>query len=155
MHSRYFDPFLKLFQSDNLEISACAIIDGDQSEVEESDSETTAIENAKGLEVKGRVEVFSGTNTLEVDIFPTSDINPDYLKACFLNLGHSTSYNNLMSSERKNWKSELIKRVDGTVKKGRFAQELALLIDENFVVPEYINKALCFISQQKGIKFPC
>lgn len=155
VHSRYFDPFLKLFQSDNLEISACAIIDGDQSEVEESDSETTAIENAKGLEVKGRVEVFSGTNTLEVDIFPTSDINPDYLKACFLNLGHSTSYNNLMSSERENWKSELIKRVDGTVKKGRFAQELALLIDENFVVPEYINKALCFISQQKGIKFPC
>ena len=45
--------------------------------------------------------------------------------------------------------------VDGTIKKGRFAQELAMLIDKDFEVPEYIQEAICFILKLKGIAFPC
>lgn len=154
IHSRYFDPFLKLFQKNNLEIVACAIIDGDIKEFND-DEMTTAVENAKKMEVKNRVEVFDGTETLEVDIFPDNSKNIDYLKTCFTNLGHEKSFENLLKSEPANWSVELIKRIDGTVKKGRFAQELSLHIDKNFEVPENIVKALKFIANQKGINFTC
>jgi putative ATP-dependent endonuclease of OLD family len=44
-----------------------------------------------------------------------------------------------------------LKRVDGTVKKGRFAQELALNIDKDFEIPDYIKNALEFILKQNNI----
>ena len=151
IHSRYFDPFLKLFQPNKLELSVCAIIDGDSKEHEDDES-TTAVDNARKLEVKNRIAVFEGIETLEVDLFPSNQTNADYLKLCFENLGHSKSYNNLMDIE-DDWPNELLKRVDGTVKKGRFAQELALNIDENFEIPEYIKNALIFIFEQNNIAF--
>ena len=151
IHSRYFDPFLKLFQPNKLELTACAIIDGDSKEHEDDES-TTAVANAKSFEVENRVLVFEGTNTLEVDLFSSSTINIEYLKGCFTNLGHTKSHENLMASE-DNWSEELLKRIDGTVKKGRFAQELAILIDKDFIVPNYIKDALEFIFNQNKIAF--
>jgi len=151
IHSRYFDPFLKLFQPNKLELLACAIIDGDSKEHEDDES-TTAVDNAKKLKVENRVEVFEGTETLEVDLFPTTEINKKYLKLCFKNLGHTKSFEKLIATEG-NWSAELLKRVDGTVKKGRFAQELALNIDKNFQVPSYIKEALEFIFTQNNIPF--
>lgn len=124
IHSRFFDPFLKLFQTGKLEITACAIIDGDSKEHEDDES-TTAVNNAKLLEVVDRVVVFEGVETLEVDLFPDNSINNNYLKSCFENLGHTKSFTNLMTSTDE-WSVELLKRVDGTIKKGRFAQELGL-----------------------------
>jgi len=143
IYSRYFDPFLKMFQKGKLEIVACAIIDGDSKEHSDDDS-TTAVVNARNLEVADRVLVFEGRETLEVDIFPNKSVNSEYLKSCFVNLGHKVSHANLMKSTDP-WSSELLKRIDGTIKKGRFAQELALNIDENFTIPEYIKKALEFV----------
>jgi putative ATP-dependent endonuclease of OLD family len=151
IHSRYFDPFLKMFIDGNLELTCCAIIDGDAKEHKEGDS-TTAVENAKGFEVEGRIRVFVGTETLETDLFPSKSINNSYLKDCFKNLNHKVSFSNLMATE-ENWKEELIKRIDGTVKKGRFAQELSLLIDNDFVVPEYITEALEFVFQTNNINY--
>ncbi len=151
IHSRYFDPFLKLLQPNKLELTACAIIDGDSKEHEDDES-TTAVANAKTLEVKDRVHVFEGIETLEVDLFPDNEVNKEYLKLCFENLGHSKSYENLMATE-DDWSDELLKRVDGTVKKGRFAQELAMNIDEGFEVPDYIKKALEFIFKKNKIAF--
>lgn len=149
IHSRYFDPFLKLFQPNKLELTACAIIDGDSKEHEDDES-TTAVANAKILEVINRVQVFEGTETLEVDLFPNSTVNKEYLKLCFENLGHTQSYENLIAIEN-DWSVELLKRVDGTVKKGRFAQELALNIDKDFEIPDYIKNALEFILKQNNI----
>ncbi|HTO14967.1 MAG TPA: AAA family ATPase [Edaphocola sp.] len=149
IHSRYFDPFLKLFQPNKLELTACAIIDGDSKEHEDDES-TTAVANAKILEVINRVQVFEGTETLEVDLFPNSTVNKEYLKLCFENLGHTQSYENLIATEN-DWSVELLKRVDGTVKKGRFAQELALNIDKDFEIPDYIKNALEFILKQNNI----
>ena len=149
IHSRYFDPFLKLFQPNKLELSACAIIDGDSKEHEDDES-TTAVANAKILEVINRVQVFEGAETLEVDLFPNSTVNKEYLKLCFKNLGHTQSYENLIATEN-DWSVELLKRVDGTVKKGRFAQELALNIDKDFEIPDYIKNALEFILKQNNI----
>ncbi|MCK5117544.1 MAG: AAA family ATPase [Candidatus Aegiribacteria sp.] len=149
IYSRYFDPFLKMFQNGKLEIAACAIIDGDSKEHSDDDS-TTAVVNARNLEVAGRVIVFEGTETLEVDIFPNKSINSEYLKSCFINLGHTKSHANLMKSTDP-WSSELLKRIDGTIKKGRFAQELALNIDENFTIPEYIKQALEFIFKAANV----
>ncbi len=149
IHSRYFDPFLKLFQKGKLEIPACAIIDGDSKEHENDDS-TTAVKNAKLLEVTERVLVFEGCVTLEVDLFPNSTVNNSYLSECFINLGHKTSFSNLMANT-EDWPCELLKRVDGTIKKGRFAQELAINMDSNFVVPKYIKDALKFIFKKNGI----
>jgi putative ATP-dependent endonuclease of OLD family len=151
IHSRYFDPFLKLFQPDKLELTACAIIDGDSKEHEDDES-TTAVANAKSFEVENRVLVFEGTDTLEVDLFSSKTINIEYLKSCFINLGHTKSHENLMAT-KDNWSEELLKRVDGTVKKGRFAQELAILIDKDFIVPIYIKEALEFILNQNHIAF--
>jgi len=151
IHSRYFDPFLKLFQPSKLELTACAIIDGDSKEHEDDES-TTAVANAKSLEVSNRILVFEGTETLEVDLFPSSAVNVEYLKLCFENLGHTKSYDNLLTAE-DDWSTELLKRVDGTVKKGRFAQELAINIDEKFVIPSYIKDALEFIFKQNKIAF--
>lgn len=153
IHSRYFDPFLKLFQQQNLEITACAIIDGDIKEIDDDEEMTTAVENAKALEVKDRVEVFEGTETLEADLFPNNLKNIDYLGTCFTNLGHEKSFSNLLKIDKDDWAEELLKRIDGTVKKGRFAQELSVHIDKNFEVPEYIENALKFIANQKGINF--
>lgn len=150
IHSRYFDPFLKLFQDGKLEITACAIIDGDNKEVDEDDDSTTSVKNAKLLEVKDRVEVFEGTETLEIDLFPDNKTNNEYLKNCFENLGHKKSFDNLMKSNGK-WTEELLKRVDGTIKKGRFAQELAVIMDEKFKFPEYIMNALLFVFSKNGI----
>ena len=152
IHSRFFDPFLKLFQTGKLEITACAIIDGDSKEHEDDES-TTAVNNAKILEVVDRVLVFEGVETLEVDLFPDNSINNNYLKSCFENLGHTKSFTNLMTSTDE-WSVELLKRVDGTIKKGRFAQELALNIDGNFVIPKYIKDALEFIFRKNNIAVP-
>lgn len=151
IYSRYFDPFLKLFQPNKLELTACAIIDGDIKE-HGSDDSTTAVANAKALEVNNRVCVFEGTETLEVDLFPNNSVNQEYLKQCFKNLGHSKSYENLVATEA-DWSVELLKRVDGTLKKGRFAQELALNIDESFKIPDYLKKALEFILEKNKISF--
>ena len=46
--------------------------------------------------------------TLEIDLFPSSDINTEYLKECFKNLGHSKSYDNLIEKTTENpelWES--------------------------------------------------
>ncbi len=151
IHSRYFDPFLKIVQANNLEIPTVAIIDGDSAELKEEESETTAIANAKKLEVVDRVVVMSGTKTLEIDLFPNSATNNSYLKTCFENLNHKKSFENLTKA-KGDWADELISRIDGTVMKGRFAQELSLLIDKDFKVPEYIEKAIKHIAKCKNIE---
>jgi len=151
IHSRYFDPYLKIVQDNNLEIPAVAIIDGDSDELEEEDEATSAVKNAKKLEVADRVIVSSGNKTLETDLFPNNSINIAYLENCFDNLGHSKSFENLIATT-ENWDIELIKRIDQSIKKGRFAQELSLLIDENFIVPKYIEDALLHIAKCKNIK---
>ena len=71
---------------------------------------------------------------------------------CFENLGHTKSYGNLIATN-DNWSDELLKRVDGTVKKGRFAQELAMNIDKDFIIPDYIKEALEFVFKQNEIAF--
>jgi len=149
IYSRFFDPFLKLFQKGKLELTVCAIIDGDSKE-HKDDASTTAVSNARKLEIVDRVQVFEGKETLEIDLFSTKLINNSFLKTCFENLGHSTSYTNLEDSTG-NWSDELIKRIDGTVKKGRFAQELAMNIDKDFVVPKYLADALEFIFKKNKI----
>lgn len=156
IHCRYFDPFLKLLQENGFEIPASVIIDGDESEIGEGETETAAVRNAKALEVQDRIKVFSGISTLETDLFPDDEINETYLKKCFQNLSHIESYNNLIHAVRvdsEDWKKELIKRIDGTVSKGRFAQELSLNIDNDFVVPEYIKDAIKFVCKTRGISF--
>ena len=143
-----------MVQDNNLEIPTVAIIDGDTDELEDGEDNTTAVENAKKLEVAERVLVSPGTKTLEVDLFPSQDVNESYLKSCFVNLGHETSYNNLIKATKDSpelWEMELIKRIDQTIKKGRFAQELSLLIDEDFFVPEYIKNAIIHIADCKEI----
>ena len=155
IHSRYFDPYLKIVQDGNLEIPAVAIIDGDSDELGDEDEATSAVENAKKLQVADRVFVLPGNKTLEIDLFPDSTCNNSYLKTCFDNLGHSQSFNNLtaaMATTTEMWNDELIKRVDGTIKKGRFAQELSSLIDENFIVPAYIENAILHIAKCKNIE---
>lgn len=154
IHSRFFDPYLKIVQDNNLVIPTVAIIDGDSDELEEDEVNTTAVENAKKLEVTERVLVSSGNKTLEIDLFPDVGVNETYLKNCFINLGHETSYNNLIESIKNSpelWEEELIKRIDKTIKKGRFAQELSLLIDKNFIVPKYIKDAIIHIAKCKEI----
>lgn len=154
IHSRYFDPYLKIVQNNNLEIPTVAIIDGDEDELEDEGETTTAIENAKALEVVDRVFVSSGTKTLEIDLFPNAHTNITYLKGCFENLGHKKSYENLIIATKDNpelWEAELIKRIENTVMKGRFAQELSLLIDEDFIVPSYIKEAITHIAKCKNI----
>jgi putative ATP-dependent endonuclease of OLD family len=154
IHSRYFDPFLKLVQNNNLEIPAVALIDGDISELEDGELATTSVENAMKLQVTNRVFVSVGSHTLEVDLFPNSTTNNSYLKTCFKNLGHENSFNNLIKITKDNpalWPEELIKRIDKTVKKGRFAQELSILIDTDFIVPTYINLAITHIAKLKTL----
>lgn len=154
IHSRHFQPYLKLVQENNLEIPVSAIIDGDEGELEDEEEATSAVKQAKALEVDKRVLVSQGQNTLEIDLFPDSTTNASYLKDCFVNLGHEQSYNNLVRNTKDNpelWKYELIKRIDKTAKKGRFAQELSLLIDEDFNVPGYIDLAITHITNCKGI----
>lgn len=164
IHSRYFDPYLKIAQDGNLEIPVVAIIDGDSDEIEDDEISTTAVSNAKSLEVKERVLVSNGNKTLEIDLFPSPTINADYLKESFKNLGHPKSYNNLIEKTRANpelWESELIKRIDNTIKKGRFAQELSILIEGGellygeFIVPDYIKKAIEHIANCKKIPIKC
>lgn len=154
IHSRYFDPFLKLFQNKKLEIVVCAIIDGDKKEIKETEEYTTAVENAKSFEVENRIEVFSGNETLEIDLFPDYETNTAILKTCFENLEHTRSYENLVeavTTEPENWANELITRIDGTIKKGRFAQELSLQIDKDFEIPSYLQKAIKFIFKHNNI----
>lgn len=152
IHCRYFDPFLKLMQTDGFEIPTSVIIDGDQSELSEGQTETTSVTNARALEIEGRIKVFSGTYTLEIDLFPDNSTNTLYLATCFLNLGHYTSYSNLLSDTRP-WADSLIKRIDGTITKGRFSQELSLNIDDQFIVPQYIREAIQFVVEARGIPF--
>jgi putative ATP-dependent endonuclease of the OLD family len=157
IHCRYFDPYLKIVQDDNLEIPTVAIIDGDSGELDEDETTTTAIENARSLEIKDRVIVSSGKTTLEIDLFPNNITNKSYLKNCFDNLNHSKSYSNLITATSINpqsWEDELIKRIDKTVTKGRFAQELSLLIDKDFLVPNYIKTAILHIAKCKNIILP-
>lgn len=154
IHSRYFDPFLKLFQNDKLEIVVCAIIDGDKKEIKETEKYTTAVENAKSFEVDDRVKVFSGNETLEIDLFPNYKTNTAILKTCFENLEHTKSYENLIktvTTNPDNWANELISRIDGTIKKGRFAQELSLQIDKDFEIPSYLKNAIEFIFKHNNI----
>jgi len=155
VHSRYFDPFLKLLQDNGFEIPASVIIDGDENEIAQGQTETTAVGNARALEVDGRVKVFAGISTLETDLFPNNVTNKNILRSCFQNLGHERSYTNLINNvvSDDEWKKELIKRIDGTVSKGRFAQELSLLIDENFIVSNYIRDAIQFTVEARGIVF--
>lgn len=155
IHSRYFDPFLELFQKNKLEITVCAIIDGDKKEIKETDEYTTAVENAKKYKVENRVEIFNGNETLEVDLFPDYETNKSILKTCFENLGHTKSYENLVKTVTdapENWSEELISRIDGTIKKGRFAQELSLHIDKDFKIPSYLKDAIEFIFKHNNIK---
>lgn len=154
IHCRYFDPYLKLVNTSNLEIPAVALIDGDSDELDNEEDVTTAIANAKKLEVLDRVIVSSGTKTLEIDLFPSIAVNSEYLKSCFINLGHHKSYNNLIEATKdspENWPAELIRRIDNTLTKGRFAQELSVLIDNNFKVPAYIDAAFKHIKKCKNI----
>jgi putative ATP-dependent endonuclease of OLD family len=158
IHSRYFDPFLKVVQNSNFEIPVAVIIDGDFDEIRDEAEYTKAVENARLLEVDKRVSVFNGRNTLEIDLFPQIDINSAYLKKCFIRLGHKVSLRKLIainSSNAKNWGKELIKRIEGVTGKGRFAQELSLLIDSKFVVPDYISDAIRFIAKAKNIRTKC
>ena len=151
IYGRHFYTFLKIFKDNHLEIPAVVIIDGDKKEVEKEDGKTTFVSKAESLEVDDRVAVFSGEETLEKDLFPYGK-NSDYLEECFKNLGHSISYDNLMeASNEDNWEEEVIKRVDGTIKKGRFAQQLAIEIDEDFNIPSYIGDAIGFMIEAKGI----
>ena len=154
IHSRYFDPFLKLFQNEKLEIVVCAIIDGDKKEIKESEEYTTAVTNAKSYEIEDRIKVFSGNETLEIDLFPSIEKNTAILKTCFENLEHTKSYENFVEAvteKPENWSKELIKRIDGTIKKGRFAQELSLQIDSDFEMPNYLQDAIDFIFKQNNI----
>jgi len=155
IHSRYFDPYLKIVQDTKLEIPTAAIIDGDSAELKDEDETTTTVENARKLEVANRVVVFSGNDTLEIDLFPDPITNNSYLKSSFENLNHKQSFANLIKETKDNddnWGRELISRIDQTVMKGRFAQELSLLIDENFEVPSYIQDAILHIAKCKNIK---
>ncbi|MEO8949925.1 MAG: AAA family ATPase [Mucilaginibacter sp.] len=155
IHCRYFDPYLKLVQNDNLEIPAVVIIDGDSDEWAEEDSTTTSVANAQALQVTDRVLVCPGTKTLEIDLFPNPTTNASYLKDCFTNLGHVKSYNNLLAAvvdDESLWAEELIKRIDNTVMKGRFAQELSLLVDEWFEIPQYLSDAINHIKKAKKIR---
>lgn len=154
IHSRFFDPYLKLVQDNNLEIPVAVLIDGDNDELEDDEDTTTAVANAQLLEVFDRVIVSPGTKTLEIDLFPNASTNSSYLKDCFVNLGHESSYNKLITATISNpelWEKELIKRIDKTVMKGRFAQELSLLIDSDFTVPNYIKIAITHIAAAKEI----
>ncbi|NAY91383.1 AAA family ATPase [Muricauda sp. JGD-17] len=155
IHSRFFEPYLKLVQNNNLEIPVSVLIDGDKDELDDGEEATTAVKNAVKLAVENRVIVSPGVKTLEIDLFPTAYVNNSYLKASFVNLGHEKSYDNLVLATKENpelWESELLKRIDNTVMKGRFAQELSLLIDKDFVVPEYIDKAISHITTYKKIE---
>lgn len=154
IHSRYFDPYLKLVQDGSLEIPVVAIIDGDCDEWGDDSLATTSVVNANVLQVDNRVLVCAGTHTLEIDLFPNPITNASYLKECFENLGHSQSYANLLSAVADNedlWREELIKRIDKTIMKGRFAQELSLLIDEWFLIPQYLMDAIVHIKTAKQI----
>lgn len=147
IHSRGFSPYLKLVQNEGLSIPVCVIMDGDSNEVEEGE-ETAFVSNAKALEVEGRVKVFSNEITLETELFPDSTTNNSYLSTVFNELGHTQSHQNLTNTvgiQDFDWSQELLKRIDKTVLKGRFAQELSLHIDSNFIVPEYINEAIVYI----------
>lgn len=154
IHCRYFDPYLKLVQNGNLEIPAIAIIDGDCGELEDGDEATAAVANAQALIVDERVGVFNGVDTLELDLFPDPVVNNRYLQACFVNLGHEQSFKNLVAATAaapETWKDELIKRINQTCTKGRFAQELSTLIDSEFLVPEYLANAIKYIADCKSI----
>lgn len=152
IYSRYFDPYLKLVQENSFEIPVAAIIDGDKDELNDDEESTTAVENAKKYEIEDRVLITQGTKTLEIDLFPSIAVNGTYLNKCFKNLGHEKSYDNLVTASKNKpelWESELIKRIDNTVTKGRFAQELSLLIDKDFVVPDYITEAITHVMKRK------
>lgn len=154
IHCRYFDPYLKLVQDGNLEIPVVAVIDGDCDEWNDEISATSAVVNAQALQVADRVLICAGTRTLEVDLFPDPITNASYLKECFLNLGHGQSYVNLLKAveiDTELWPEELIKRIDKTVMKGRFAQELSLLIDACFEIPKYLGDAFDHIKKAKRI----
>jgi putative ATP-dependent endonuclease of the OLD family len=156
IHSRYFEPYLKILQDGSLEIPAVAIIDGDIDELEGDEEITPFVEIAKKYEIPGRVIVSPGTHTLETDLFPSSSINNAYLEKVFDELGHSKSYLNLMELDKKDsskWNENLISRIDSTVLKGRFAQELAIHIDDKFIVPTYISKALTHIFTSRRILY--
>ena len=45
-----------------------------------------------------------------------------------------------------------MKRIESTIGKGRFAQELSSLIDSGFVVPGFIRDAIEFIAENRGIR---
>ncbi len=155
IHCRYFEPFMKLLQVNGFEIPASIIIDGDSAEIAEGENETTAVQNARVLEIENRVNVYSGTHTLEIDLFPDVNTNGTYLQNCFVNLGHERSYNNLIQANNngESWGDGLITRIDNTVSKGRFSQELSLNIDENFNIPVYLENAIKFVCESRGIQF--
>lgn len=153
IYCRYFDPYLKLVQKGNLEIPVAAIIDGDNKNYGD-ELTTTSVSNAKKLEVAGRVMVYPGDVTLEADLFPDRLTNKKYLKAAFENLGHADSYKDLLAITKDNpaiWATKLLNKISRTITKGRFAQELSLLIDTDFVVPQNIEDAIYHIIATKDI----
>jgi putative ATP-dependent endonuclease of the OLD family len=153
IYCRYFDPYLKLVQDKNLEIPVAAIIDGDNDNFEDSFT-TTSVANAQKLAVTDRVLICPGRITLEADLFPDLQTNATYLKKCFENLGHTESYGNLLAATKEHpelWTGELLKRIDKTITKGRFAQELSLLIDNKFIVPANIHDAIIHMIATKNL----
>ncbi len=153
IYCRYFDPYLKLVQEGNLEIPAVAIIDGDHKNFDDEFT-TTSVANASKLQVKDRVVVCSGNITLEADLFPNREVNKKYLKSCFENLGHEESYKDLLSSTKDNpelWVKKLLAKISGTISKGRFAQELSLLIDSDFVVPKNVEDGIMHMVKAKDL----
>ncbi|GAB6137469.1 ATP-dependent nuclease [Halanaerobaculum tunisiense] len=152
IYGRHFSNFMKFFQDKHLEIPVAVIIDGDKKEIEDEEQKyTTAVKNALALEIEDRVEVFNGEYTLEIDLFPY-ETNEDYLRNCFIKLGHNQSYNDLIKYESDKWSEKLITKIDKTIKKGRFAQQLTLEIDKEFEIPSYIEDAIRFIARKKGIE---
>lgn len=142
IHGTHFLPFMSLFLDGKIEIPVAVIIDGDTDKYEDAESPVLSV--IKHIEVPDRMLVFNGDKTLETDLFKYG-INTDYLKKSFDALGHTRSYKNLTEADPDKWDNELIKRIDNTVTKGRFAQELTIHIDADFIIPTYIEEAINFI----------
>lgn len=135
IHGRHFHSFLPFFSNNNFEIEVSVLMDGDQ----QNDDDSDFVGPAKEFEnsTLNRIRVFNSSKTLELELFPDKNVNSDYLKKVFENLDHSKSYENLMQSNG-DWDTELMNRIKNTISKGRFAQQLSLEIDANFITPQYI-----------------
>jgi hypothetical protein len=59
---------------------------------------------------------------------------------------------NAIEEDEKIWPAQLLRRIDKTIKKGRFVQELSLLIDGEFTAPRYLEAAIEQIITAKKIR---